>query len=119
MKNWKEKEKQLVEWLNTQKLWVAERMSRGLRGEAVEDVRWGPFSVELKTRKSAPPQYVLDWLAQAEANSNGRIPIVLVHRDRMVWGEQVVMMELCDLIALLHHVYPGSCEPGECALLTP
>ena len=101
MKNWKNKEIVLVEWLNTKGLWLAERMSRGLRGEAVEDVQWGPFSIELKTRKSIPPQYLLDWLAQAKANSEGRIPIVLMHKDRMQWGEQVVMIPLTDFVGML------------------
>ena len=97
MKSWKQKEIALVEWLNAKKLWVAKRMSRGRRGEAVEDVQWGPFSVELKTRKFVP-KYLLDWLAQAKANSKGRTPLVLLHKDRMLWGEQIVLLTLNDFI---------------------
>ncbi len=103
MKTWKTKEKTLTEWLSLQELWPAERKSRALRGEAVEDIAWGPISIELKTRKS-PPQYLTDWLEQAKLNAEGKVPLVVVHGDRMRMGEQICMLTLTDLLSLLKGV---------------
>ena len=101
MKTWKEKEKQLTAWLQDAGIWPAERMSRALRGEMVEDIAWGPVSVELKTRKESPPQYMLNWLKQATMNSQRKIPLVVVHRDRMKMGQQMCVLTVDDLIILL------------------
>jgi len=103
VKSWKEKEKQLTEWLNkVVDFWKAFRRSRALRGEAVEDVMWGPISVELKTRKNWPPKYVLDWLEQARTNAEKRTPIVVVHGDYMRMGDQLVIMTLQGLVDVVN-----------------
>lgn len=99
MKTWKEGEKRLTTWLNNQTLWKAIRKSRAMRGDAVEDIEWGPFSVEYKSRKTIP-QYMKEWIAQAEKNSGLRMPIVVWHEDRMRLGKQFVVMSL-DLFAFL------------------
>ena len=103
MLNWKKKEQELVEWLNEIEIsWEAIRRSRGLRGEAVEDISFGPLSVELKTGKKLIPKYMLDWLKQAETNCEGRIPVVVAHSDRMRKGDQIVMMTYENWIRLLY-----------------
>ena len=105
MKTWKAKEKQLTEWLTEWGPWQAVRKSRALRGERVEDVAWGPFSVELKTRKSTPSLEMLGWLEQAEANCDGKVPIVIAHRDSMRKGEQVVMMTIATFTDLIEKAF--------------
>ncbi len=105
MRSWKAKEKQFVEWLNEEALpWVAERMSRAFRGEGIEDIKYGPFSLELKTGSNVVPGHMEDWLSQALENCGGRIPIVIVHRDRMKRGDQVVMLRYRDWIRLLYEM---------------
>jgi len=93
MKSWKMFEKKLASYLG------GEVRSRALRGEAVEDVQWGAFSVEAKTRKKVP-QYIHDWLAQAKENCEGRVPVVVWHQDRTAMGEQIVLLSLNDLVWL-------------------
>lgn len=107
VKSWKEKEKQLTEWLTGCGYWQAVRQSRAWRGEAVEDIQWGPLSIELKTRRSFPPRYVTEWLEQAATNCCGRTPIVIVHGDYVRMGEQLVMMTLRDLVQLIDDVREG------------
>ena len=102
MKAWKKKEQDLTNWLNELETpWEAVRRSRGLRGEAVEDIEFGPLSVELKTGKRLTPKYMLDWLEQAATNCEGRIPVVVAHSDRMRKGDQIVMMTYKDFVRLL------------------
>lgn len=106
VKSWKEKEKQLTEWLKTVvSFWTTYRRSRALRGEAVEDIMWGPTSVELKTRKNWPPKYVCAWLEQARTNAEKRTPIVVVHGDYMRMGDQLVIMTLQDLVNIINDAY--------------
>ena len=108
MKTWKKKEIQLTEWLTEYGPWVAVRKSRAERGEAVEDIEWGPLSVELKTRKSCPPQYLLDWLEQAKTNCADKLPIVVIHRNGMRKGNQLVCLTLADFVRLLKEVHDGA-----------
>ena len=103
MKSWKEGEKRLTEWLNEQGLWKAIRKSRAMRGEGVEDIEWGPFSVEQKSRKTIP-QYVKDWIVQAKKNSEDRISFVVWHEDHMRQGKQFIVMLLSDFIQVLKGV---------------
>ena len=104
MKTWKEGEKRLTAWLNKQTLWKAIRKSRAMRGDAVEDIEWGPFSVEFKSRKKMP-QYIKDWMAQAEKNAESRMPIVVWHEDRMRMGKQFVVMPLELFVFLAGYKY--------------
>ena len=92
---------QLSQWLTETGLWVAERRSRGLRGEAVEDIEWGLCSIELKTRKDFPPQYLEDWMAQAERNSGWREPVLVLHKDGTRMGRQMVVLSLSSFVNLL------------------
>ena len=104
MKTWKEGEKRLTAWLNEQTLWKAIRKSRAMRGDAVEDIEWGPFSIEYKSRKTIP-QYIKDWVAQAEKNAESRMPIVIWHEDRMRMGKQFVVVTLELFTFLAGYVY--------------
>jgi hypothetical protein len=109
MKSWSQKEKALVDWLNEVGVaWEAVRRSRALRGEAVEDIEFGPLSVELKTGRKLLPKYILSWLDQAETNCEDRIPVVVAHNDRMRKGEQVVILRFQDFVRLLElHIERG------------
>ena len=99
-RNWKGGEKLLTEWLDKQGLWPATRTSTGARGEAVEDIDWGLFSVELKTRRTLPV-YLFEWLKQASKNRNSKIPVVMAHQDHLPTGKQIVIMDLNWFIELL------------------
>ncbi len=102
MINWKQKEQEFVAWLNEIKVsWEAIRRSRGQRGEAVEDIEFGPLSVELKTGRKLLPKYLLEWLEQATTNCEGRIPTVIAHSDRMRKGDQAVILRYRDFVRLL------------------
>ena len=103
MKIWKRAEKHYTEYLSLN-LWPAVRKSTGLRGEAVEDISWGPVSVEVKCRKSVP-QYLWDWLIQAEKNRNGKIPMVLLHKDGERMNKGVAILSLEWLILLLNEIH--------------
>jgi hypothetical protein len=109
MLHWKNKEVQLTAWLDNLHMWPAVRMSRALRGERVEDIAWGPLSVELKTRANTPPGYMLDWLKQADTNADDKVPVVIIHKDGMLMGKQLVILTLNDFVLLL-----GSMQTGRC-----
>ena len=100
MKNWKTKEDYFTTWLSEQGLWRAVKKSRALRGERVEDIEWGPFSVEVKTR-SKIPQYVRGWMKQAQTNSQSRLPILIWHQDHMSGGSQLVVLTLDNFVHML------------------
>lgn len=99
MKAWKRYEQRLTAWLSRGKV-VAIRESRWLRGEAVEDVSWGPLSIEAKTRKTIP-KYVKEWLAQAKSNCQSRMPVVIWHENHMRMGDEVVLLRLSDLYTII------------------
>jgi len=104
VKGWKRKEIELTDYLNDAKMWPALRRSRGLRGEAVEDIEWGPLSIELKTRKGWPPGYMEDFMRQAHTNCGDRTATVVMHGDYMKMGDQHVVMRLEDFVGLLKEV---------------
>lgn len=112
MKNWKEGEKRLTAWLNEQYLWKAIRKSRAMRGDAVEDIEWGLFSIEYKSRKKIP-QYIKDWMTQAEKNAESRMPIVVWHEDRMRMGKQFVVMPFELFVFLVSYMYDKEARETE------
>jgi len=99
MRTWKEGEKRYTEYLSLRP-WAAIRKSKGLRGEGVEDIEWGPLSVELKTRNKCP-QYLFDWLIQAEKNRDNRIPMVILHQDGDRLNKGIILMRIDWFIHLL------------------
>lgn len=70
----------------------------------MEDISWGPISVELKTREEIPA-YVKMWMKQAKRNSEGKIPVVVWHEDRMGMGKQLAILTLDDFRALVELAY--------------
>ena len=103
MKSWKSYEKKLTEFLSQGPI-RAIRKSRGLRGEAVEDVAWAAFSLEAKTRKKWPA-YIKKWMAQAKANCEERIPVVVWHEDRSHLPNDLVVLRLQDFKNLVEKAY--------------
>lgn len=99
VKGWKEAEKRLTIYLSHLGV-PAVRRSRAMQGEAVEDIEWGPFSVEYKTRAKFPG-YVTDWIKQAVANCVDRIPIVIWHRNNKRYKDDLVLIRLGDFVALI------------------
>lgn len=106
VKNWKTVEEKIATWLNEQgSPWIAKRVSKMSLGMSVEDVAWGNVaSIEVKARAHQPPGYMLQWLAQARANCKGKIPLLVLHKDGVHSGKELVVLTLEDLVALLHKV---------------
>lgn len=104
MRSWKSKEKQFREWFEALGLWPATRESTGKRGEDVEDIAWGPFSVEVKTRKTLP-RWLFDWVTQSVHNCDGKLPIVVAHEDYLPMGSQLVVMRLDMFVELVSRVH--------------
>lgn len=105
MKTWKQGEKTLTTWLNEvakDSPFVATRESTGQRGEAVEDISFGPLSIEMKSRQGKYPKYIEDWVAQATRNAPpDTFPIVVWHPDRTKYGDELAIMPLNKLIELI------------------
>jgi hypothetical protein len=91
---WKAIEKRIANWLSQGPI-KATRQSKIFMGEAVEDISWGPISVEVKSR-GVVPKYIDQWLDQATTNSDGKIPAVFWHRDTMREGKQFVILKASD-----------------------
>lgn len=96
---WKAIEKRITEWLNSP-LIPATRKSKMYLGDAVEDIEWDGFSVEVKSR-GVVPKYIDEWLKQATTNCGNRVPVVFWHRDGMHVGEQFVVMKAKDFKAVV------------------
>jgi hypothetical protein len=99
-KNWKDVEKGITDWLNEQGIWEAERRSTQGLGTEIEDISWGPISVEVKTRQSFPA-YLHLFVKQSEKNSDGKIPIVVMHQNMKRRHDDYVVMRMETLIRLL------------------
>jgi hypothetical protein len=91
---WKAIEKRIANWLSQGPI-KATRQSKIFMGEAVEDISWGPMSVEVKSR-GVVPKYIDQWLEQATTNAGGKIPVVLWHRDGMHEGKQFAILKASD-----------------------
>ena len=91
---WKEIEKRIAEWLNSVAV-PATRKSKMYMGEAVEDIEFDGFSLEVKSR-GVLPKYIDQWVEQATANSDGKIPAVIWHKDGTHIGKQFIILKLSD-----------------------
>lgn len=90
-KTWKAAEREVAGRLGTSR--------EGPTGESDAESRI--FSVEVKHRKSCPPQYLLDWMRQAEGHApKGKIPVVVVHRLRQEYDDCLCILRLADLARL-------------------
>ena len=94
-KSWKQLEKKTTAWYSEAGT-EAVRMSRPFRGEAVEDIAWGKFSIEHKSSKTGHPSYLLLWMKQAATNCAGRIPIVHWHKDGAHIKDDLVVLRAED-----------------------
>lgn len=108
MKNWKRGEKKITEWYSDLGP-EATRTSRYFRGEAVEDVEWGKFSIEIKTRKKIP-QYIHDWMAQAEANARDKIGVVHWHQDHQRLDNDLIIMRACYFRYFMSLLMEAQCD---------
>ena len=95
-KTWKSIESRLANWLNGKV--PAVRKSKMYLGTNVEDISYGPFSIEVKSR-SIFPKYIYEWFEQAKTNCEGRIPIIIWHEMGMKTGEEIVLIKLVDFKA--------------------
>lgn len=71
-------------------------MSRPFRGDAVEDIAWGRFSIEHKSSKVGAPAYLLQWMKQAVTNCVGKIPLVHWHTDGQHIENDLVILRAED-----------------------
>jgi len=111
VKTWKEGEKRIAAWYS-ESGHPATRRSTALRGEAVEDIEWGWFSIEVKTRKTVP-QYVHEWMEQALRNAELRTPVIHWHQDRQHLDDDYVVMRAKDFrrwVSLILSVPGVTCD---------
>jgi len=94
-KSWKAVERNITGWLNKNGIIPAVRNSKIFMGEAVEDIAWNGFSIEVKSR-GIFPKYIHEWFSQATANSKGKIPVIVWHEDNTHTGNEVVVMKIND-----------------------
>jgi hypothetical protein len=103
VKGWKEFEKNVATWLSRDGTLAVRKavtwQGIHIENNEYEDIEWGAFSVECKSRQTIP-KYIHDWLHQAHHNSNGRIPVVVWHQDHMYLGTEIVLMRLIDFYEL-------------------
>ena len=94
MKSWKYAEKRIAEWYSDLGP-DASRKSTAQRGQAVEDIEWGKFSIEVKTRRTVPG-YLHEWMEQAAANAVTKTPVVHWHQDHQHTENDFVVMRAQD-----------------------
>lgn len=104
MKSWKRYEKLAAEWYGDNGI-PCTRTSRGIRGEAGDDLRLTAhaFSIEVKTRRNRL-QTLSKWMGQAKRNANGLTPIVHFHADGTSINEDLIILSTLDFVQLLHRV---------------
>lgn len=100
MKSWKRYEKDLTTYLRGHTRWKTKRRSRAKMGEDVMDIECGPLAIEAKCPKGRP-QYIEDWLDQADKNKEGKYPVVIWHQAYESIDNDVVLMRLGDLVTFI------------------
>ncbi len=91
MKDWKSCERRVAELLGGKRVPVSGRS----RGDC-PDVEHPTLSIECKSRKKLPA-WIEDAMRQAEASAReGRFPVVVLHQDRVSYGESLVVLRLND-----------------------
>jgi hypothetical protein len=89
-------------WRDRRK-WIPKRVSNLGVGTEIEDIVFGAMSIEDKTRANLPA-YLHQFVKQAEKNSRGRIPIVIMHPNRSNLNDDYVIMRVETLIRLLEEL---------------
>ena len=91
MKDWKACERRVAKLLGGQRVPVTGRQ----RGDT-PDIEHAALSIEVKSRKSLPA-WLLGALGQARAASEeGKIPVVVLHQDRVPYAESLIVLTLKD-----------------------
>lgn len=97
MTDWKVAERSLARLLGGERVPV-----NGRRRGDVPDIAHPTLAIEVKQRKKLPA-----WLhnavdqAQAADKHGDKLPIVILHEDRMKYTDSWVMLSLSDFLALL------------------
>ena len=93
---WKRTERQIAAIIGGQRVPVT---GRG-RGDA-PDIAHPRLSLEVKHRRTLPG-WLLDAMSQAEAASrDGRIPVAVLHRHGGRYADDLCLLRLSDLVALI------------------
>ncbi len=87
MTTWKNVERAIAKRLNGKRL--------GATGQATADVVSDWLSAEVKHRRKLP-EWLKDALAQAQAGSGERLPIVILHENGQRHDNDLVLMRLAD-----------------------
>ena len=96
MKDWKQAERRIAKLLGGRRIPVTGRQ----QGD-VPDIEHDALSIEVKSRK-ALPAWLLGALNQAQAASkNGKVPIAVLHQDRVPYAESLVVLRLEDFASHL------------------
>ena len=91
MKDWKQAERRVAEFLGGRRVPVTGRQ----RG-ATPDVEHRVLSIEVKNRRSLPA-WLLDALSQAQAAStDGKLPVAVLHQDGRRYADALVVVRLSD-----------------------
>lgn len=89
---WKSVERKLAELLGGERVPVTGRQ----RGCA-PDIEHPLFAIEVKHRASLP-SWIVDALDQAvKSVRKDKVPVVILHENRMAYGNSLVLMKLGDL----------------------
>ena len=96
MKDWKACERRIAELLGGRRVPVSGRT----RGDC-PDVEHPTLSIECKSRKKLPA-WLEEAMKQAEASvKDGRLPVVVLHQDRALYAESLVVLRLEDFTSYL------------------
>jgi hypothetical protein len=96
VKDWKGCERRIAELLGGRRVPVSGR----IRGDC-PDVEHPTLSIECKSRKKLPA-WIEDAMRQAEASArDGRLPVVVLHEDRVPYAESLVVVRLEDFAGYL------------------
>jgi len=107
---WKRTERAIAERLGGQRVPVSGRQ----RGDA-PDIAHDRLAIECKRRRSVPA-WLLEAMAQAEAAARpGQLPVAIVHRHGGKHADDLAVLRLSDLAALMAAECPKSHSQKETA----
>ncbi len=90
---WKRVERAIARRLGGQRVPVSGRAGQ-------PDVDHPYLSVEVKSRKQLP-RWLHAAVRQAVRSARGRVPVVVLHEWRQPHNDDIVLLRLCDFLALL------------------
>jgi hypothetical protein len=100
--NWKAVERAVAKYLGGERIPITGRV----RDNGLPDIKHDVFSIEVKHRKSAIPDWLLDAMDQAikSKDTEKHIPIVILHKKGVKYEDSIVLLTLKDLKALYKNV---------------